>query len=223
MARDNPRHQPPKRQSAPQQSFDDEAYDKTAWRRDLEQRLEEDRNRMLRTHHNFYAQNNVTGLDLVALSRDDQDYPPYYDRDYTAQGYSRNHDLEHDPNYGRGQAYRYDYGREQYGREAYRDNYNPSRHTGPDYRGRGPKGYQRSDRHLLEDVCERLSDDPRVDASDIEVSVSKGEITLSGTVDSRASKKMAEYIVESCTGVKDVHNQLRIAPAGESDSAQINM
>src|SRR5690606_39521968 len=87
MARDNPRHQPPKRQSAPQQSFDDEAYDKTAWRRDLEQRLEEDRNRMLRTHHNFYAQNNVTGLDLVALSRDDHDYTPYYDRDYTAQGY----------------------------------------------------------------------------------------------------------------------------------------
>ena len=54
-----------------------------------------------------------------------------------------------------------------------------------DFRRRGPKGYKRSDERIQEDVNDRLADDPYVDASDIEVSVSGGEVNLSGTVEDR--------------------------------------
>jgi hypothetical protein len=32
-----------------------------------------------------------------------------------------------------------------------------------------PRGYQRSDARIFEDICDKLTVDPRVDASDIEV------------------------------------------------------
>ena len=82
----------------------------------------------------------------------------------------------------------------------------------PSFRGRGPKGYQRSDERIREDVCERLTDDDYVDASDIEVTVAGGTVTLAGTVDDRSAKRRAEDVVESVTGVKDVLNQLRVSP-----------
>jgi osmotically-inducible protein OsmY len=75
--------------------------------------------------------------------------------------------------------------------------------------GRGPKGYQRSDDRIREDVCERLTHHPEIDASEIDVKVSNGEVTLSGSVDERNAKRMAEEIAEQISGVKDVHNQIR--------------
>jgi Flp pilus assembly secretin CpaC len=59
-------------------------------------------------------------------------------------------------------------------------------------------------------VNDRLSDDDNVDASDIEVSVSKGEVTLSGTVASRWEKRRAEDVAESVSGVKDVENRIKV-------------
>jgi len=79
------------------------------------------------------------------------------------------------------------------------------------YRGRGPRGYQRSDDRIREDVCERLTDDPEIDASNMEVVVKNGEVTLSGTVNSREDKRRAEECVEDISGVKDVHNALRVS------------
>ncbi|WP_051440915.1 osmotically-inducible protein OsmY (plasmid) [Ensifer sp. WSM1721] len=78
------------------------------------------------------------------------------------------------------------------------------------YRGRGPRNYTRSDQRIREDVSDRLTDDPHVDASDIEVTVENGEVTLSGTVMSRPVKHRAEDIAESVSGVRDVQNNLRI-------------
>jgi osmotically-inducible protein OsmY len=78
------------------------------------------------------------------------------------------------------------------------------------HRGRGPKGYTRSDERIREDVNERLTDDPYVDASEIEVSVSGCEVTLSGTVDSREAKRRAEDITEQVSGVRHVQNNLRV-------------
>ena len=38
----------------------------------------------------------------------------------------------------------------------------------PSFQGRGPKSYARSDERLRELICERLLDDPLVDASDLD-------------------------------------------------------
>lgn len=78
------------------------------------------------------------------------------------------------------------------------------------HRGKGPKGFEMSDDRVRERVCEALHEDHDVDASDIDVSVSHGEVTLMGTVDDRQSKRMAEDCVLQCAGVRDVHNQLRV-------------
>ncbi|HZH50860.1 MAG TPA: BON domain-containing protein [Microvirga sp.] len=78
------------------------------------------------------------------------------------------------------------------------------------HRGRGPKGYQRSDERIHEDVCERLADDPFIDASDIEVEVRGREVTLSGTVDSRGLRFRAEDLAAAVSGVAHVQNNLRI-------------
>src|SRR5262249_60892996 len=58
--------------------------------------------------------------------------------------------------------------------------------------GRGPRGYHRSDERIREDVNDRLTDDWYIDASDIEVSVNNGMVTLSGRVNSREEKRRAE-------------------------------
>lgn len=78
------------------------------------------------------------------------------------------------------------------------------------YSGRGPKGYQRSDERIKEDVCDRLTQHPEIDASEIEVRVSNGEVTLTGSVDERNAKRIAEDAVENIHGVREVHNQLRV-------------
>jgi hypothetical protein len=83
------------------------------------------------------------------------------------------------------------------------------------HRGRGPRNYVRSDARINEHVCERLTEDPHIDASNIEVAVENGEVTLSGTVMSRPAKRRAEDIAESVSGVRHVQNNLRIqAKAG---------
>ncbi|HWR15926.1 MAG TPA: BON domain-containing protein [Terriglobales bacterium] len=76
--------------------------------------------------------------------------------------------------------------------------------------GFGPKGYRRSDERIREDVSERLEDNPEVDATNIEVQVKDGEVTLTGSVDNRRAKRLAEDEAERCRGVKDVHNQIRV-------------
>jgi hypothetical protein len=77
------------------------------------------------------------------------------------------------------------------------------------YVGRGPKGYQRSDERIREDICERLTQHPYIDAAEIEIQVRSGEVYLTGSVESRDEKRMAEDVADSVSGVKDVHNQLR--------------
>jgi hypothetical protein len=84
------------------------------------------------------------------------------------------------------------------------------------HRGRGPKGYRRSDERIREEVGERLTEDPHVDASEIEVAVGDGEVTLSGTVNTRFEKRHAEDLSEAVSGVSHVQNNLRVRPAGMS-------
>lgn len=85
-----------------------------------------------------------------------------------------------------------------------------------DHRGRGPKDYKRSDERIREDANDRLTEDPLVDASAVTVQVQDGEVTLNGTVDSRAGKRRAEDIVDRISGTKHVQNNLRVQAASAS-------
>lgn len=89
-----------------------------------------------------------------------------------------------------------------------------SESAGQNYRGRGPKNYMRSDERIKEDLSERLSDDPQIDAADINVEVKNGVVTLSGSVDARHLKHRVEDMADQCSGVKDVENRLTIRKSG---------
>lgn len=78
------------------------------------------------------------------------------------------------------------------------------------HRGRGPRGYKRSDDRIREEVCDCLTDDDRLDATNIEVTVKDGEVTLSGYTTSRADKRWAESLAERISGVKEVQNSIRL-------------
>ncbi len=76
--------------------------------------------------------------------------------------------------------------------------------------GKGPRGYVRSDDRIYEEVCDRMTRHGQLDASDVNVEVKNGEVTLTGTVQDRRAKRLAEDISDSVHGVRDVNNQLRL-------------
>ncbi|MDQ2101878.1 BON domain-containing protein [Azospirillum isscasi] len=82
------------------------------------------------------------------------------------------------------------------------------------HRGRGPRGYARSDERIRDDLNDRLTEDPYIDATDVEVSVAGGEVTLDGRVDDRMAKRRAEDLADSVSGVRHVQNNLRVRPQG---------
>jgi hypothetical protein len=90
-----------------------------------------------------------------------------------------------------------------------RQNYGGGMGTYMRHSGRGPRGFQRSDDRILEEVCERLTWDPDLDASEIEVRVENGVVMLEGMVESRHDKRRAEDLADEVRGVMDVQNRLR--------------
>jgi hypothetical protein len=89
-----------------------------------------------------------------------------------------------------------------------------------DYRGRGPKDYRRSDERICDEVCDRLTDDWAVDATEVAIKVEGGEVTLTGFVGTRGQKRRAEETAEQVRGVRDVINQLRINPSDTQSHQQ---
>jgi hypothetical protein len=83
-------------------------------------------------------------------------------------------------------------------------------HVPGPYSGVGPKDYRRSDTRILDDVVERLTENGDLDATYIRVSVRDGIVTLEGNVDRRPSKRLAEDIAESVSGVDDIQNRLTV-------------
>jgi hypothetical protein len=138
-----------------------------------------------------------------------------YDRDY----YDRNY---YDRNYRYGRNYSdRDYYGNYYGREDYYDrdydyygSYPYRSSTYGRYYGVGPRGYQRSDERIREDINDRLTWHGGIDATDIQVDVNDSVVTLKGTVDDRRQKRMAENVAENVFGVDDVNNQLQIRNRG---------
>jgi len=78
------------------------------------------------------------------------------------------------------------------------------------YRDRGPKNYTRSDDRIKEDINDRLTDYAYIDASEIDVQVANGEVVLTGTVETRYEKRMAEDVAEGVSGVRNVENRIRV-------------
>ena len=78
------------------------------------------------------------------------------------------------------------------------------------HRGRGPRDYVRPDDRIADDIIDRLTDAPHIDASEILVMVEGGEVTLTGNVPERQMKRDAENLAAEASGVRDVHNRIRV-------------
>jgi hypothetical protein len=102
--------------------------------------------------------------------------------------------------------------RRDYGNTRQRDI--PSRQTSGEHRGKGPRSYKRTDDRILEEINERMCDNPYLDASDVEVTVSDGDVILTGHVEDRDAKRLAEDIGEEVTGVQNVENRLHVRVRG---------
>jgi osmotically-inducible protein OsmY len=78
------------------------------------------------------------------------------------------------------------------------------------FAGRGPKGYRRSDERVREEVCESLMRHPGIDASELEVTVKDGIVTLQGSVPDRWMKRASEWVIDEVHGVRDIRNELTV-------------
>ena len=146
------------------------------------------------------------GQPSYGFERDQQ-----YGRDYGSSGTSRYGRSEYgEPGYGSSRGGRYSQGTFGTERGGWNEPYGEGQH-----RGKGPKGYQRSDERIKEMLCERLSEDPDIDPSDVTITVAGGMITLEGTVDSRQTKNAIEDIADQF-GMQDVQNNLRVQRQGQT-------
>lgn len=134
--------------------------------------------------------------------RKDQESYPDSGRYRRSHSYSTTDDLQEYKDSFRDRA--------QYNPDAFERDSRAGRPFRQDFSGRGPKGYRRSDERINDELNERLTQDHNVDASDIDVNVENGEVTLSGLVSDRRTKRIAGYIADEISGVIDVHNMIKI-------------
>jgi osmotically-inducible protein OsmY len=73
-----------------------------------------------------------------------------------------------------------------------------------------PRVQRRPDETLAQEIREILTHDPELDARSIEVEVEGGAVTLRGAVVEPDAVLLAEELVESLPGVREVHNRLRV-------------
>jgi hypothetical protein len=76
--------------------------------------------------------------------------------------------------------------------------------------GKGPRGWQRTDDRLLDQVSEALARHPAIDASDLEVAVDGSRVILRGEVSDQRTRQLAKECAEGIAGVDDVQDQLRV-------------
>jgi osmotically-inducible protein OsmY len=70
---------------------------------------------------------------------------------------------------------------------------------------------QRTDEAIWEDIHDHLTMNHDLDATEIEIVVEDGNVTLTGRVDTREAKWLAEEIARGVAGVTDLHNRLKVA------------
>jgi osmotically-inducible protein OsmY len=181
------------------------------------------------------ARRSFEGEGRPETTRGASEFHPETTRRYVTDRYGRGFGWQPEGGYGQGAGYLYGWSPGEQGfesrayrtperwrtelhgvRESWRQPgyYGTSRYLariprGP-FTGRGPKGYQRSDERIREDVSEELAFAGDIDAGEIEVHVTNCVVTLDGEVETRDEKRFAEDIAEAAPGVRDVHNNLRV-------------
>jgi osmotically-inducible protein OsmY len=75
----------------------------------------------------------------------------------------------------------------------------------------GAPAERRPDEAIWEDIHEHLTTNPDLDATEVEIVVEDGDVTLTGRVDTRESKWLAEEIARGVNGVVELHNRLKVA------------
>ena len=77
---------------------------------------------------------------------------------------------------------------------------------------------KRTDDEILQDITDAIASDPVADHTDINVKVTDGVATTSGTVDSFAEKTLVERVIKGVKGVKRVENGVEnLDKSGRSD------
>ncbi len=71
-----------------------------------------------------------------------------------------------------------------------------------------------NDTEIASNLRNTLEWNPTLDSSRIEVSVHEGTVTLNGSVDSYWQRSRVEQLVSNIGGVTEVHNLLKVEPAG---------
>jgi len=74
----------------------------------------------------------------------------------------------------------------------------------------GPKGYQRTDQRMREDICDQLTRTGHIDSSDVTVEVDGAKVQLDGSVPVRWMKHAIENLADACPGVQDILNKIRV-------------
>lgn len=76
----------------------------------------------------------------------------------------------------------------------------------------GERGYNRQDEKIQEEIIDRLNHQSQIDTANIEVEVTDGTVTLSGTVASSSEKNLVEETAEMVSGVLEMINRLTVVP-----------
>ena len=89
-----------------------------------------------------------------------------------------------------------------------------SEHDAGDHRAPQDRRDHPADPRIEKAVNDRLRDDPKLDATEIEVHASEEQITLTGNVASHDDWQRAEEIAKAVPGVRYVINNLRVRQHG---------
>jgi hypothetical protein len=86
---------------------------------------------------------------------------------------------------------------------------NDPRGRGP-FSGLGPQNNRRTDESILDQINERLTQHGQIDAREVSVGVSNGEVVLNGSVATSHQKRLVEETAYSVSGVVEVQNNLHV-------------
>jgi osmotically-inducible protein OsmY len=100
-------------------------------------------------------------------------------------------------------------------REAH-ERYNRAHFPQGPHRGKGPKGFTRSDERLKEHVNELLMEHAEIDATHVEVEVHSGVVSVAGTVEDRQQRRAIEDLIEGIFGVTEVQISIKLANRASS-------